>query len=73
MREAPAVKKLVVLGSTGSIGENALKVVEALPESFEIVGLAARRNVDRLLEQAARFGVRKIAVADADAAQQCAL
>ncbi|TFH17834.1 MAG: 1-deoxy-D-xylulose-5-phosphate reductoisomerase [Lentisphaerales bacterium] len=67
------MKKLVVLGSTGSIGENALKVVEALPESFEIVGLAARRNVDRLLEQAARFGVRKIAVADADAAQQCAL
>lgn len=66
------MKKIVVLGSTGSIGENALKVVEALPGSFEIVGLAARRNVDRLLEQAGRFRVRKLAVSDPAAAEQCA-
>jgi 1-deoxy-D-xylulose-5-phosphate reductoisomerase len=43
-----------ILGSTGSIGTNTLKVVERFPERFRVVGLAAGRQTDRLLEQIAR-------------------
>jgi len=64
-------KRIVILGSTGSIGENALRVVKALPGRLQVVGLAAERNVDRLLEQARAFGVKNIAVADAAAADKC--
>lgn len=48
------VKGIAVLGSTGSIGCNTLRVVEALGEPFRIVALAARRNVAKLAEQIAR-------------------
>ena len=65
-------KRIVILGSSGSIGVNALRVAEALPQRLEVVGLAVKRNFDRLLEQAARFNVRTIAVEDADAARECA-
>ena len=40
-------RRLVVLGSTGSVGTNTLDVVAALPGRFEIVGLAARSRADR--------------------------
>ena len=66
------MKRLVILGSSGSIGESALRVVEALPGRFEILGLAAKRNFKRLLEQAARFRVPYVAVQDPDAARACA-
>ena len=65
-------KRVVILGSTGSIGESALRVVAALPARLEIVGLAARQNQRRLLEQARQFGVRHLALADPDAAAACA-
>jgi 1-deoxy-D-xylulose-5-phosphate reductoisomerase len=65
------VKKLVILGSAGSIGENALRVVEALPSDFEVVGLATRSNVERLLAQASQFGVKRVALADPAAARAC--
>ena len=65
-------KKIVILGSTGSIGENTLRVAAALPAHFEIVGLASRANYGRLLEQAQQFGVRSLAVADPHAAEACA-
>jgi 1-deoxy-D-xylulose-5-phosphate reductoisomerase len=55
-------KKLLILGSTGSIGINALEVVSEKRDLFEIVGLAAHRNESSLLEQAARFGVSKLAL-----------
>ena len=48
------MKRLTVLGSTGSIGENTLRIVEALPEQFEIVGLAVEQNVEKVLEQGGR-------------------
>ncbi|MBI2861201.1 MAG: 1-deoxy-D-xylulose-5-phosphate reductoisomerase [Chloroflexi bacterium] len=48
-------KRLVVLGSTGSIGCQTLEVVRAMPERLEVVGLAAGRNIDLLLEQAWEF------------------
>jgi 1-deoxy-D-xylulose-5-phosphate reductoisomerase len=66
------MKRVVVLGSTGSIGESALRVVEALPEQLQIVGLAAESNIERLLEQAAQHCVTRIAVADTAAASSCA-
>ncbi len=48
-------KKLVVLGSTGSIGRSTLDVVDAHPGAFLIRALAARRNVDVLAEQCRKF------------------
>jgi len=49
------VKKLVVLGSTGSIGRQTLDIVRAMPEYFSIVGLAAGNNLTLLYEQAQEF------------------
>ncbi len=62
-------KRVLILGSTGSIGTQALDVVDAAPEgSFEIVGLAAGRNWSPLVAQAERYGVERIVLGDADAA-----
>ncbi len=55
------MKRVVVLGSTGSIGTQTLDVALRHPESIQIVGLAAGRNLEALREQAARHGVSKIA------------
>jgi 1-deoxy-D-xylulose-5-phosphate reductoisomerase len=60
--------KLAILGSTGSIGSSALRVVDRHPERFRIVALAAHRNAERLAEQAARYDVRHVAIADVAAA-----
>ena len=49
-------KRVAILGSTGSIGTQALDVIARYPERFEVVGLAAGRNVELLAEQAKRFG-----------------
>ncbi len=59
------VRRLVILGSTGSIGVNTLKVVEEHPGEFEVVGLAAGRQVQRLAEQVKRFRPRAVALQDA--------
>ena len=50
-----SIKKLAVLGSTGSIGQQTLDVVRALPDKFRIVGLAAGNNRDLLAEQITEF------------------
>ncbi len=61
---------MLVLGSTGSIGTQALDVIAANPDRFEVVGLAAGgANLDTLLRQRAETGVTNIAVADERAAQ----
>ncbi len=52
---ADVVKRLVVLGSTGSIGRQTLDVVRNLPERFHIVALAAGRNIDILAGQIREF------------------
>ncbi|MFC1497672.1 1-deoxy-D-xylulose-5-phosphate reductoisomerase [Verrucomicrobiota bacterium] len=65
------MKKIVILGSTGSIGENALRVVEALPARFQVVGIAVQNNYKRALEQAEQFGIKHIAVADEGQARLC--
>ncbi len=56
------VRKIAILGSTGSIGKNALKVVENLKEQIEVVALAARSNIDLLEEQARKCRPQVIAV-----------
>jgi len=60
------VKRLAVLGSTGSIGQQTLDVVRALPERFRVVGLTAGKNVDLLAEQIGEFKPEVISCALAD-------
>jgi 1-deoxy-D-xylulose-5-phosphate reductoisomerase len=58
-------KRVVILGSTGSIGESALKVARDLPDRMEVVGLAAGRSAKSLLAQAQEFKPRAVALSDA--------
>src|ERR1700679_690332 len=60
-------KRLLILGSTGSIGTQALDVCERSDE-LEIVGLSAGRSWETLLEQARTHGVKRIALGDGHAA-----
>lgn len=56
------MKKLTILGSTGSIGRSALEVVSSHPGCFEIIALSAGRNIDLLAEQIERFHPRFVVV-----------
>jgi 1-deoxy-D-xylulose-5-phosphate reductoisomerase len=58
------MKRIAILGSTGSIGRSTLSVVESYPERFSVVSLAAGRNIESALEQAKRWKPRLISVAD---------
>jgi 1-deoxy-D-xylulose-5-phosphate reductoisomerase len=62
------MRRLAVLGSTGSVGEQALTVAEAFPDRYAVVGLAAGRNIEKLAEQVRRFEPEVVSVADAAAA-----
>jgi 1-deoxy-D-xylulose-5-phosphate reductoisomerase len=53
---------IVILGSTGSIGRNALRVIEALGPAYRVVGLSAHRNVELLAQQVQRYQPRFVAV-----------
>jgi 1-deoxy-D-xylulose-5-phosphate reductoisomerase len=64
-------KRLLILGSTGSIGRQALDVCEQSQE-LELVGLSAESSWEPLVEQARAYGVERIALADADAAARAA-
>jgi 1-deoxy-D-xylulose-5-phosphate reductoisomerase len=61
-------RRLLVLGSTGSIGTQALDVCARETDQFELVGLSAERSWETLVEQARTHGVRRIALADEHAA-----
>jgi 1-deoxy-D-xylulose-5-phosphate reductoisomerase len=61
-------RKVAILGSTGSIGTQALDVIERHPERFRVVALAAGRNVERLREQAERFRPDVVTTAEDGAA-----
>lgn len=72
-RSPRGVRRVIVLGSTGSIGTQALDVIEHLnrlhksgrcPTRYEVVGLAAGRNAGLLAEQALKHGVRDVAISD---------
>src|SRR5512145_1430771 len=58
------MKRVVVLGSTGSIGRNVLDVVDRHPGAFEVVGLAAHRNLDLLRAQCAAHPRARVVVTD---------
>ena len=58
-------RKIAILGSTGSIGENALRVAARFPERIEVAALAAGKNWERLVEQARRFRPGVVSLADA--------
>ena len=63
------MRRLLILGSTGSIGTQALDVLErAEPGTFELVGLSAGTQHEALLEQARARGVTRVALSDPDAA-----
>jgi 1-deoxy-D-xylulose-5-phosphate reductoisomerase len=66
------VKRLVILGATGSVGRQALEVVARSPESFDLVGLSAHSGSDALLELAREHGVERLALTDPDAAARAA-
>jgi 1-deoxy-D-xylulose-5-phosphate reductoisomerase len=63
----PDRRRVVLLGSTGSIGTQALDVIERNPDRFEVVGLTAGTDAEALAEQAARFGVSETALGAAEA------
>ncbi len=64
-------KRLLILGSTGSIGVQALDIVARSAE-LELIGLSAERSWETLVEQARAHGVRRIALVDVDAAARAA-
>jgi 1-deoxy-D-xylulose-5-phosphate reductoisomerase len=64
LQAPPFPRRLIVLGSTGSIGRSTLKVVARHPELFIISGLAAGQNIDLLLEQSLSFRPPLLAVLD---------
>jgi 1-deoxy-D-xylulose-5-phosphate reductoisomerase len=63
------MKKVLILGSTGSIGAQALEIVAAADE-LQVVGLAAATSWERTLEQARQHGVPTVALADTNAAER---
>ena len=63
-------KRISILGSTGSIGVNALKVADHLAGELKVVYLSAHSNSARLIEQAEKFNPKTIAIVDPDAYQK---
>ena len=63
-------KKLSILGSTGSIGENTLLVADNLGEQIDILYLSANRNVERLIEQAQKYYPKTVAIVDEEAGKK---
>jgi 1-deoxy-D-xylulose-5-phosphate reductoisomerase len=64
------VKKIIVLGSTGSIGKNTIEVVLRYPDRFKIVGLAANNNIDMLETQINICNPEVVAVYDESAGER---
>ncbi len=67
MTQGPAqseAKRLILLGSTGSIGRQTLECVANLGDAYRVVGLAAGSKADQVIGQARRFGVGHVAIAD---------
>jgi 1-deoxy-D-xylulose-5-phosphate reductoisomerase len=63
------MKRIAILGSTGSIGRSTLSVVESYPDRFEVATLAAGNNGELAFEQALRWKPRVVSLADEGAAQ----
>ncbi len=63
-------KNIVILGSTGSIGVNALDVVRRYSGDFQVVGLAANKNVRLILDQIKEFKPKAVAMSDTPSAEE---
>ena len=57
-------KRIAILGSTGSIGTQALEVIESHPDNFEVEVLTANQNADLLIEQAIKFSPNAVVISD---------
>src|SRR5215472_79029 len=57
------MKRIAILGSTGSIGNSTLKIVESYPDRFSVVSLAAGSNIEAVFEQCRRWRPKVISVA----------
>jgi 1-deoxy-D-xylulose-5-phosphate reductoisomerase len=64
------MKNIAILGSTGSIGVNALRVIQANPEKYQVTALAAGKNIRLLLEQIKHFQPLAVAVMEETAANE---
>ena len=51
-------RKIAILGATGSIGQNALKIIEIHKDRFEVFGVSAHRNIEKLKEIVEKFNRR---------------
>ena len=63
-RDRPPRRRVALLGSTGSIGRQAVDVLAATPAAFEVVALAAGADAATLAEQAARLRPRAVSLAE---------
>jgi 1-deoxy-D-xylulose-5-phosphate reductoisomerase len=66
----PSPRRLILLGSTGSIGVQTLDCLAHLGDAYQVVGLAAGSRAEQIIEQARQFGVTNLALADEKAAEQ---
>ena len=64
------MKKVTILGSTGSIGKNALGIISRFPEKFRIEALSVDSNIDTLISQIRAFRPRCVAVRNRDKARE---
>jgi len=63
-------KRIAILGSTGSIGKNALRVIDSLGPQYEVVALSANSSVELLAEQARRYKPGFVAITNSDYAER---
>ena len=66
------MKRLAILGSTGSIGRSTLNIVESYPDRFSVVSLAAGNNLDLAFEQTIRHKPRLVSMASTESADKLA-
>ena len=66
------MKKITILGSTGSIGLSALDVIEKNQQRFHVVALAAGENIKLLKKQIEKFNPKVVAVGSKESALKCA-
>ena len=64
------MKKIIILGSTGSIGKNTLDVVSRYPDEFEVIGLSCGSNLGELIQQIKKFQPRVVCVKDKNAGNE---
>jgi len=64
------MKRIAILGSTGSIGQSTLKIVESYPDRFAVATLAAGNNLDLVFEQVVRWRPRLVSIASEESAAQ---